>query len=171
MAFTIIENPYTPGVEGTLDQLPLKDSGAQWRMSAIFNNGQNVVLADSYTGILSAYVDEYEEADFSRKGVIREFLAKEVQRAFNENVLNGAENLTQEQKDILADPTPFKDSGEGTNEWTADVPLLISVNDYAPNTDLPKPTGKMVIEIDSLIEERLVKSMDTLGIIVLLPES
>lgn len=86
MAFTVIENPYTPGVEGTLEQLPLKDSGAQWRLSAIFNNGSNVVLADSYTGILSAYVDEYEEADFSRKGLIREYLAKEVQKAFNHHI-------------------------------------------------------------------------------------
>lgn len=171
MAFTVIENPYTPGVEGTLEQLPLKDSGAQWRLSAIFNNGSNVVLADSYTGILSAYVDEYEEADFSRKGLIREYLAKEVQKAFNHHILQEAtDTLTDEEKEILAQEIPFK-GREGTeHEWNAEAPILLSVNDYEPYSSTPKPTGKMVVEIDSLIEERLVKSMDVFGVLQLLPE-
>lgn len=172
MSFRIIENPYTPGVPGTLEELPLKDSGAQWRKSAIFNNGKNVVLADSYAGIISAYVEEYEEAEFSRRGAIREFLAKEVQRAFNEDILKQAgDEITEKEKSILKEVVPFKENSEEENVWDADVPLLISVGDYAPYSDIPKPTGKMVVEIDSLIEERLVKSMDIFGVLQLLPDA
>lgn len=164
MAHTVIPNPFTPGVESSLDVLPLKANGAQWRHCTIFNNHESVVLSDDLAGIISAHVDEYEQADFDRKEVIREYLAELVCNVNNRSLAENS-TLTNEERAEALKSIPFNDyEGDMAPRWTNEVPLAVNVGHYAPHSDVKLPQGN-VIQVDSLTEDRLVKAMEKARII------
>lgn len=165
MSYTVIPNPFTPGVEASLDELPLKPNGAQWRHCTIFNGRQSVVLSDDLAGIIAAHVDEYQEADFDRKELIREYLARHVQGVFNQTMSQNP-SLTNEEKSEMLKEIPFSDhEGEDAPQWTSEVPLAVNVGDYAPHSDVKLPEGKVIL-IDPLMESRLVDSLQATGVII-----
>lgn len=165
MAFRVIDNPFTPGEPGSVDLIPLKDTGAQWRHLAIFNNGEKMVLADKESGIISAFVEEYEEADFTRRELIRAMLIKEVQKAHNAHVLETSPDLSDEDKSVLKADVPFGDNDSGTSpEWKHAQPLAIFVGDYEPHTHTALPTGN-ILPLDALVENRLIEAMEQTGVI------
>lgn len=170
MAYIVIDNPFSMDKENNPADLPLKDNGAQWRHFTIFNGHKSMVLSDDLSGIISAHVAEYEDADFNKKEAVRNFLLSETIKSFNTAVSQEAEGLTNEQREQLLSPVPF---GEGNREetpvWDSTLPLAINVGDYSapgfPRPGFPRPEGENVLLLDSLTEERLIASMTRCGAI------
>lgn len=172
---------------------PERHDGGMWPFVMI--HGDQATWADSRTELVGALIEGYEELGDNPAGYEAAFEARYTQAVAlatsvqTSVLLDAAEAGTFDPADLVATPAgeeqlqaffvertvPFDPRGtalagnvddSGAPVWDHEVPLVLIATDYAPFTDRPLPTGRVVM-IDPSNEKTYLDCLHALSRIVL----
>lgn len=155
--------------------LPVHEDGTPYAFAAFV--GENLILGDSRTDVVSGIIDGYGDIPHTEEGHLEALVARYEfavgvadvhQQIIAADKLNSGEfDHTLEDEETLT--SIFRSRRERLPEmsrWDHPVPLVLVGTDYAPYTTLPRPEGN-VQWVEPYNETTLLDSLAALDVLEL----
>lgn len=160
--------------------VPAHPTDGEWTHVLQHADGE-VTFADSATDLVGVLIPGYDDIGHDAAGNDAALLSRydamlavaaTAQQSFNEQAISaGTLDVDSAAEDVLT--TLFCDksvpfiglpgpNGSLLHAWEDEVPLVLIVTDYAPFTDTPRPTGR-IVWLDPSLETSYLESLAALG--------